>query len=436
MNDEDIKYGSLFKRSGFFKDGGGRNNWSKRFFAFNKWTMMLQLWEGEEERNFKLHGCVRSVPKRSISLLSSQLVVERGPIQRSVFGQRYPFIITNGPAFEGRTLFLSAPSAAVRDEWINIISSCLEQLKHRQKVALIQMKMVTDPDDPTFETLDNQHKIMVDLESRIKELDQKINRTHFQCKVLLDKNNSLYNKQEKMWTQHRQVEDKLYALTCEDTHPQRRFKFILPNAGAEMKSLPAGIYKHTAQTFLSKPHHRPESIIELPIGKISCKKFVKNWDLAKQRNRPVHHLENKEFYPTYTENLIVDNDDKLVNETAIHQIRQLDDSEDVDLQSFPLLNVFDLLKRENNRHMYRHIRAPQADYDDDKDSEGDDNDMEAEEKRVAKRLRDVDRKARDPKKVLKQENIDATLEEAKELISNYDEKAKRYYLVDGKHDRF
>lgn len=40
------------------------------------------------------------------------------------------------------------------------------------------MKMVTDPDDPTFETLDNQHKIMVDLESRIKELDQKINRTH------------------------------------------------------------------------------------------------------------------------------------------------------------------------------------------------------------------------------------------------------------------
>ena len=42
----------------------------------------------------------------------------------------------------------------------------------------MQKKIVTDPSDPGFNSLDNQHKIMMDVEAKVKELDQKINRTH------------------------------------------------------------------------------------------------------------------------------------------------------------------------------------------------------------------------------------------------------------------
>ena len=48
----------------------------------------FQYWSGEEERIFKVTKAVSGPPRSSVSLLSSNLVVEQGPIEISMFGQK------------------------------------------------------------------------------------------------------------------------------------------------------------------------------------------------------------------------------------------------------------------------------------------------------------------------------------------------------------
>ena len=51
----------------------------------------LQYWPGEEERIFKVEQAVSGPPRSSISLLTSNLVVESLPVERSMFGQKLVF---------------------------------------------------------------------------------------------------------------------------------------------------------------------------------------------------------------------------------------------------------------------------------------------------------------------------------------------------------
>ena len=444
MDDTDIKYGSLFKKSGFFRDQNtGRSSWGKRFFAFNKWTMMLQYWGAEEERIFKLDGSVRTIPKNGISLLSSQLIIKSGPTERSMFGQKYPIIITNGPAFGNRVLVLSSTSSDIRDGWIESITSGLNQLKERQRVALMQMEIIADPNHPSFNTLDNQYRIKVDVESKIKELDLKINRASFQCQQMCNKDNMLYNKQERLSTTHRHVEDKLYALTCEDTHPQRRFKFIAPNAVKIIKEMPVGIYKHTAPTFLSKPHHRPSSLHNQPLEALADRDnrskvvTVMNPDIVNCNDQ--YKLEDAHYYPDHTENIIVANIHKPLHGTKTrnldHQIRQLDDSDDVDLQSFAELNVFELLKKENTKNLYHLIKDNRDDIGDSESSGScfsfDPWDEEYE-------IEELDYQMRNPEAVCRRERREINEKNLKKVEHDIDTYhiSEQNYLVDGKTDRF
>lgn len=373
----DVKYGSLFKQSGFFKPSNNRS-WGKRFFLFNTRTMLLQYWPAEEARIFKIEQAVRGPPRSSISLLSSNLRVESGPIERSMFGQKFPIKISNGPAFAGRTLVLAANSPVARETWINAIQSSIENLSERQKVNVIQTKIITDPSQPGYNSVENQYMMVKEKEAQVKELDSKISRTLVQCELMRTKDIKLYNLQERLLIAHREIEDKLYSMTQEENNPQRRFKFIkLNNAQMMFDELPMGIYRHTAPQWVNDRMGKKDNKLNIPESDMRSKHVFKQeptlaenlyrisnrFLLEKNKEHKLWKLEDKEYHPYVTYNTVADGIDKqyddspkafLNDATGAHEIRTFSDSQDYDTKSLKEMNVFDMLKSET-RKPYFHL---------------------------------------------------------------------------------
>ncbi|XP_063682181.1 uncharacterized protein LOC134817028 [Bolinopsis microptera] len=389
----DVKYGGLFKQSGFFKPNNNKS-WGKRFFLFNTRTMLLQYWPGEEERIFKVEQAVSGPPRSSISLLTSNLVVESLPVERSMFGQKFPIKISAGPAFSGRVLVLAASSFVARETWIKAIQNSIENLKERQRVKVIQTKIVKDPNQAGYNSLENQYMMVKEKESQVKELEQKISRTIVQCDMLRGRDKKLYAMQERLMIAHRDIEDKLYSMTQEENNPKRRFKFINVSVAQTMfEELPIGIYRHTAVDWINvktgkkgnklnipnddmrkkilQPGEKPYSEVQIRLSNRAV--------LEEDREHPAWRLEDKQYHPYVTYNTVADGIDKqyddspktFINDaTGEHQIRIINNGEDYDAKSLKEMNVFDFLKSDKFRPGFHlDLRRDKADGEDLPDDE-------------------------------------------------------------------
>lgn len=394
--EDEVKTGTLFKLP-FFTPGSGKN-WKKRFFLFNTRTMLLQYWHGEEARTFKIEQAVSGPPRGTISLLSSNLVVEPAPVEKSMFGQKYPIRISNGPAFSGRILILAACSPVARGAWIEAIQDAIEGLKERQKVNVMKRKIITDPNHADYHSLENQYMMVKDKEAQVKNLDLKISRAMVQCELMRSKDRNLYNLQERLIIAHRDIEDKLYSMTQEENNPRRRFKFIKLNICQDMfDELPMGLYRHTAPEWINKRAGKKDNKLNIPEDQMRAKninekemesiekadegnkEIIPNWKLKnsnrivleKNKEHRVWKLEDKDYHPYVTYNTVVDSIDKQFDDSpkmflkdAVrgHEIRTFSDGQDYDLKSLREMNVFDLLKSEKLRPYFSYIhRLDQVD---------------------------------------------------------------------------
>lgn len=294
---------------------------------------MLQYWEGAEERIFKVEGGMRDVPKASISLLSADLIVKVGNPQQSVFGAKYPIVISGGPAFKS-ALVLATSSTAQREEWVAAFNSAIEALKERQRVSMLERKIITDPADPQYSSVDNQYRMLEDKQAKIRVLDENMKRKLMHMDVLKQRDNSLYKTQEDLQRTYMNLDAKLYSLTAEDSFFERRFKFINKTFKEYVaEDRPYGMWKNKQKVFDNYPANE-----------------------FKDSEKKIYNPAFSKHHTYHTDNVYDDhNIDKEFNRPKIttkdkggkvHDIRKLAELEnDPDMWSFAQMNCFEILKK-------------------------------------------------------------------------------------------
>jgi len=324
---EDLITGSLFKQPYFRKAKPMTNGWTKRFFVFNRKNMVLQYWPAEEERWYSCEGSVRIRPRGNILLLSGQLSVEKGPTERSLFGpNRFPIIISNGPTFNGKKLVIAAAKEADQTKWYNALTSALAMLKQKQEVETLVTDVISAPDHPEYNTLDNLHKVMIKSEAALLEDECKRKRLETLEKLADVKSNLKYEHSVRLAKVHREEEDKLYAINLKIAAPKFYYKYIITPT------------EHTdGHGWKRAEDVHPED------NKLYSEDYIySRWFVNKKQVSALDDLT-----PDLGREHDIPEPVKPVDDFISYDVRQLAEPGDVDIMSLREMEVFNLLKRKD-----------------------------------------------------------------------------------------